>query len=104
MGMAIVTRITMMVLTTISSTNVKPRRLRPLPLRIGAAIGSLLGCLAIHIEYILTSPTGALGVVCVAAHAPLRGPREGVARNAAEEADFFAVRAIELLAFDQNVQ
>src|SRR5450756_2485469 len=113
MGIAMVIRITMIVITTINSTKVKPRsrcmarRARPftgLPFRIGLSIGCLILCLAVHVEYALAAPAQALGVVLVAAHAPFGLPRERIRRDAAQEAHLLAVRARQFHAFHQDVQ
>src|ERR1022692_546226 len=101
MGIAMVMRTTMMVITTISSTKVKPRsrfmarRARPsagLPFCIGLSIGCLFGCLAVHIEYALAAPTQRLGVILIAAQAPFGLAGERIYRDAAQEAHLLAVR------------
>src|SRR5262249_42937901 len=68
-GIAMLIRITMMVMTTINSTKVKPRR--RLPLGIGRSIGCLFGSFGIHVEDVLTAPTVGLGVVLRAPQPPL---------------------------------
>src|ERR1041385_8813176 len=109
MGIAIVIRITMMVITTISSTKVKPRTreiqarfpalaaLRSrfgLPLGIRFAIGRLLIRLGIHCKHILSAPTGGSGVVLIAAQTPLVLAGERIAWDLAEQPDFLAVGAV----------
>src|ERR1035438_10769280 len=65
MGIAMVMRITMIVITTINSTKVKPRRrflarrarsFTGLPFCVGLSIGCLFLCLAIHVEHALAAP------------------------------------------------
>src|SRR6516165_3119473 len=134
MGIAMLMMITMMVITTISSTNVKPRRAlwerppglreasasrtglawRPaadlevcptLPLRIGRAIGCLVLRLRVYGEHVLSTPTGGFRVVLIAAQAPFRLAGEWVLGNGAQEADLLAVGVVgELHAFDQLVE
>src|SRR5579872_6214545 len=95
--------ITMMVITTISSTKVKPSR--PLPLRIRRSIGCSLLCLAVNREDVLPAPIGGLRVVLIAAKAPFGLAGEGVERNGAEEADLLAVGVIgQLDAFDELLE
>src|SRR5690242_6066857 len=106
--MAIVTRITMMVITTMSSTKVKPSLadlgVRPtLPLGICRAIGRLIAGFAIDVEDVLSTPARGLGVVLVAAQAPVFLLGEGVPRDPAEEADLLAVGGVEFYALDQDV-
>src|SRR5664279_1774003 len=117
--MAMEIRITMIVITTISSTKVKPRtrlmarRARPFirpatsglrPFRIGGSIGCLLRCLAVHIEHTLAAPTERFGVVLVAAHTPFGLAGERIYRDAPQEAHFLPVRAGQFHTFHQNVQ
>src|SRR5450759_1946539 len=108
-----VIRITMIVITTINSTKVKPRsrrmarRARPftgLPFCVGLSIGCLILCLAVHVKHALAAPAQALGVVLVAAHAPFGLPGKGIRWDAAQEAHLLAVRAWQLHAFHQDVQ
>src|SRR5947209_7247601 len=82
-GIASETRITIRVTTTIISIKVKPRRDREarLPLGIRRPIGSFLLRLAVHVEDALSPPGEALGVILIAAHAPLRLAGERVHRN-----------------------
>src|ERR1039457_4989660 len=106
MGMAIEMRMTMMVTTTIISTNVKPRRRwRRLPLCIGRSIGCLLLALGEYFEYRLAAPTLGLGVVLGAAHSPFEFVGERIAGDAAEE---FQLHAVGVLrqghAFHQDVE
>src|ERR1039458_9341852 len=90
--MAMLIRITMIEITTISSTKLKPRRfIARSPLRISRSIGRLLVGLAIYIEHVLAAPTIPLGVVLVAAHAPLGCVGERVAWNAAQQFDLLVV-------------
>src|SRR5579883_465597 len=112
--------ITMMVITTINSTKVKPRtplRARAtgvglansdgcrdcrLPLGIRCSIGCLLLRLAVHGEDVLAAPTGRCRVVLIAAQAPFPFAGEGIGRDAAEEADFLAVGVVgQFYAFHQ---
>src|SRR5580658_7750700 len=102
MGIAIVIRITMMVITTISSTKVKPSRRRLLVLGIRCSRGVFFGCLAIYIKHILASPTGGFGIVLVASHAPLRSAGKRVPGDLTQELHLFAVRSIQLLPFHQD--
>src|ERR1035441_7694264 len=112
MGMAIEMMITMIVITTINSTKVKPRsrfqaRAHPftgLPFCIRLSIGGLFLCLAVHVEYALAAPALALGVVLVAAQTPFSLPGERIRRGAAQEAHLLAVRARQFHAFHQDVQ
>src|ERR1035441_8979562 len=108
-----VMRMTMIVITTINSTKVKPRRrcmacrARPfagLPFCIGLSIGCLFLCLAVHVEYALAAPALALGVVLVATHAPFSLPGERIRWDAPQEANLLALRARQLHAFHQDVQ
>src|SRR5208337_2987768 len=88
--MAMLIRITMIVITTISSTKVKPRR-PLLPLRIGRSIGRFLVRLGVHIEYVLAAPTICCGIVLVAPHAPFGRVGERIVRNAAQQLDLLVV-------------
>src|SRR5690348_12375318 len=115
-GIAIVIRITMMATTTMSSTNVKPRSFRlrtpwqanapapPLPFRIRCTIGCFIRCLAVYLENVLAAPRGGLGIVGIAAHAPLGLAGEGIDRDAAQEADLLTIGACQFLAFYQDVE
>src|SRR5579864_1748051 len=115
MGMAIVIRTTMMVMTTISSTKVNPRGtdqrgLRSgcspagLPFGIGRAIGCLLVSLAVDVEHVLAAPTGGLGVVLVAAHTPFAVACKGIAGNPPQEMHFLVFGAGQLHALHQLLQ
>src|ERR1019366_2874357 len=113
MEIAMVMRITMIVITTINSTKVKPRRrflarrarsFTGLPFRVGLSIGCLFLCLAVYVEYALAAPAQAFGVVLVAAHAPFGLPHERIRRDAAQEAHLLAVRARQFHTFHQDVQ
>src|ERR1017187_2133307 len=106
MGMAIEMRMTMMVTTTIISTNVKPRRRwRRLPLCIGRSIGCLLLALGENFEYRLAAPTLGFGVVLGAAHAPFELVGERIAGDAAQEFQLGAVGVLrEDLAFHQDFE
>src|ERR1039457_3925638 len=106
MGMAIEMRMTMMVTTTIISTNVKPRRRwRRLPLCIGRSIGCLLLALGEYFEYRLAAPALGLGVVLGAAHPPFELVGERIAGNAAQEFQLGAVGVLrEFHAFHQDFQ
>src|SRR5438552_2231725 len=104
MGMAMEMRITMMVITTISSTKVKQRRDPRLPLGIRSAIGSLFESLAIDVEHTLASPGLALRIVLIAAQSPFGLSRKRVDRDAAEEAHLLAFGPGELHALDKNIQ
>src|ERR1035441_2537193 len=96
-----VIRITTMVITTISSTNVNPR---VLPLGIRRAIGTLFGCLGIYVEHVLAAPALRLGLVLVAAQAPLVLAGERIAGDAPEEAHLGPLGVIHLHAFHQHLQ
>src|SRR5262249_3102401 len=102
----------MMVITTISSTKVKPRTreiqarfpagaaLRSrfeLPLGIRFAIGRLLIRLGIDCKHILPTPAGGSGVVLIAAQSPLVLAGERIARDLPEQPDFLAVGAVRQL-------
>src|SRR4051812_40581682 len=100
--MTLATRITMIVIVTISSMNVKPRR--RLPLRIGPATAVLLHGLTVHIEHTLPAPTLTLGIILIATQAPLGLAGEGIHGNASKETHLLAVRAGKLHAFDQKIQ
>src|ERR1035441_2132213 len=104
MGMAIEMRMTMMVTTTIISTNVKPRRRwRRLPLCIGRSIGCLLLALGEYFEYRLAAPALERGVVLSAAHPPFEFVGERIAGDAAQEFQLHAVGVLsELHALHQN--
>src|ERR1051326_6471291 len=112
MGIAIEMRITMIVMTTISSTKVNPRRDLPrhgrpkagakLPFRIIGSIGRLLRCLAIHIEHALPAPREALRIVLIAAQSPLGLAGERVHRNPSQEAHLLAVGTGQLDAFHRS--
>src|SRR5579875_1376271 len=65
-----------------------------LPLRIRSAIGGLFVGFAIDVEYVLSAPAGRIGIVLVAAQAPVGGAGERIARNAAQQADFLIFGAI----------
>src|ERR1039457_671544 len=106
MGMAIEMRMTMMVTTTIISTNVKPRRRwRRLPLCIGRSIGCLLLALGEYFEYRLAAPALGLGVVLGAAHPPFEFVGERIAGNAAQEFQLGAVGVLrESHAIHQDVE
>src|SRR5580704_13227349 len=96
------TRITMIAMTIISSTIVKPSwRPRPrLPVGIVSAIRGLFRGLGVHIEDVLSAPTVGRGIVLGAAHAPVGGIGERVFGDAAQEADLLVHLAGELDAFD----
>src|ERR1039458_1382919 len=103
--MAIEMRMTMMVTTTIISTNVKPLRRLRLPLCIGRSIECLLLALGEYFEYRLAAPTLGLGVVLGAAHSPFEFVAERIAGDAAEEFQLHAVGVLrEGHAFHQDVE
>src|SRR6516225_10172573 len=120
MGIAIVMSTTMMVMTTMSSTKVKPRsrgisrgcrspgsrepRLPLLPLGIRCTIGSLLVGLAIHIEDVLAAPTQGFGIVLITAHTPLRSAGERVAWDAPHQVDLLILGSGQLNALDELFQ
>src|SRR3974377_1645602 len=105
MGMAMETRMTMIVTTTISSTNVKPRDARALPVLVGRAIGRFLLRLSEYIEKVLSSPGVGAGIVLRAAHAPFVFTGERIFGDGAKELHFGAIGVVgEQLAFHQNVQ
>src|SRR3954453_18108315 len=111
-------RMTTIVITTMSSTKVKPRRrckarrvrwaaggVALLPLGIRLAIGRFLIRLAVNAENILAAPAGGRRVVLVAAQAPLVLVSEGVARDLAQQPHLLAVRAVgELDALNQLLE
>src|SRR3954452_14870874 len=104
----------MIVITTINSTKVKPRRrfidlpapfrTGLLPLRIRRSIRCLILRLTVYVKHALTAPTQRLGVVLVAAQAPFGLARERVHRDAAEEPHLLAVRSRQLHALYQNLE
>src|SRR5438128_370169 len=118
MGMAIVMRITMMLITTMSSTRVKPLDPPSLPLmnflrdrvgrsmllifRIRCSIRRLLIRLAVNIENILASPALRLRIVLIAAQAPLVSSGERIARDAPQELHDLAIRPRQLHALHEN--
>src|SRR2546426_134640 len=104
MGTAMETRITMIVITTMSSTKVKPRRRRRLPLCIRSSTGILIHGFAVDVKDTLAAPTLTLRVVLIAAHAPLGLPGERVQRNAAEEAHLLSIGPRQLHAFHQDIE
>src|SRR5580692_10465514 len=112
MGMAMVMRITMIVITTIISTKVKPARFKPCfrrpwaratfsVIRICSPTAVFLCSLAVYIEHILPPKTLRRGVVLVAAQTPFGGVCERVHRNAAQELELLAIRTGQLHAFHQ---
>src|ERR1039457_1684606 len=105
MGMATVIRSTMMVITTINSTKVKPRSLakrherprpkgRVLPIGIWSPIRILVAGFGVDVEDVLAAPAGGLGVVLIAAHPPFVLIRERVDRDVAQELHHLTVRAL----------
>src|SRR5438094_878804 len=96
---------TTMVMTTISSTNVKPNALALLPLRIGFSIRRLLIRLAVHGKHILSAPTGGFGIVLIAAQTPFGFAGEGIAWNLAQQLDLLSVGTVrELDSLHQDLQ
>src|SRR4051794_36880645 len=103
-----VIRMTTMVITTTSSTNVKPRRRcsaergteervragTRLPLGIKFAIGRLLIRLAVHAEHILSAPTHGRRVVLIAAEAPIVLAGERIARDFPQQLDLLPVGTV----------
>src|SRR3984957_13194185 len=112
MGMAMVMRITMMVITTIISTKVKPnwRLRRPWAratfsvIRVRPAIAIFLRSLAVHVKHILAAKTLRSGVVLVATQAPFGAVRERVQWNAAQELELLAIRTVQLHALHEDFQ
>src|ERR1035438_3940429 len=116
--MAMLIRITIIVITTMSSTNVKPRSrargARPprfclpykeLPIGIWFPIRVLVGGFGVDVKNILAAPTAGGRVVLIAAQSPLVLIGERVARNAAQELHQLAVRALrQFLPRHQNLQ
>src|SRR5215831_14101226 len=96
-----VIRMTMMLITTISSTRVNPRapfrRREPprppeaLKFRIRCSIGCLLVGLAVNVENILAAKALCLRIVLIAAHAPLVLSGKRIARDAPQELHNLAV-------------
>src|SRR5580658_1006950 len=90
-GIAMEIRITMMVTTTISSTNVKPRRRPILPFRtslpfcIRCSISGLGLRFSENVKYALAAPALGLRIVLRAAHPPLVLAGERVLGNRPEE-------------------
>src|SRR4051794_19940496 len=123
--MAMVIRMTTIVITTSSSTKVKPRRwrstvrgrrgreagrgehasARPLPLGIRFAIGRFLISLAVHRKHILAPPTRGRGIILIAAKAPVVLPGKRVAGYFAQQLDLLAVGTIgDLHAFHEHLE
>src|SRR5947209_3946863 len=94
----------MIVSTTISSTKVKPRERPNLPFRISRTIARFLHRLAIYVEDALPAPRLALGIVLIAAHAPLGLACKRIHRDAAKEAHLLPVRTRQLYTLHQDVQ
>src|SRR5205823_1780978 len=95
MGIAIVIRITMMLITTISSTKVNPRREREsLPVCIGPPIRILVHGFGVYIEDVLAAPIVGGRIVLVAADSPLGSMGERIHRDATQELHDFAIRAL----------
>src|SRR5882762_10162744 len=104
-------RMAMIDITVISSRSVKPRSPVaslvnvPLPFLVARPIQALSPALAVDVPDVLPAPGIALGIVLVAAHAPVRGPRDGVLGHAAEELQLHPVHAAHLAdALDQHVE
>src|SRR5512146_241779 len=87
MGIAIEMRITMMVMTTMSSTNVKPaaRRSRDLPFGIRTPVWSFVRGFAVNVEDVLPAPTGGGRVVLIAEQTPFAFAGERIDRNPPQE-------------------
>src|ERR1035438_357381 len=102
------TRITMIAMTIISSTMVKPnsRRLNPRPLPVGVigSIRRLVRALGINIEDVLPAPTVGGRVILGAAHAPVDGVGEGVLGDASQKSNFLVHLALQLDALHQGLQ
>src|SRR5450755_1027778 len=103
MGIASEIRITMMVITTIISTKVKPRRRFSLPFCIGCSIGCLVAGLGIDVEDALAAPARGVRFVLIAAHSPLALTGERIHRNPPQEAHLLAVGAWKLHPIHQHV-
>src|SRR5215469_17115924 len=111
MGIAILIRITMIVITTIISTNVKPRRRRQslpafgfLPIGIIGAIARFLHCLAMYVEHVLPAPALRGGFVLVAAQRPLGGVRERIDWNLSQKIQLLPVGTWHLDSFYKDVE
>src|SRR5215469_10209393 len=107
--MAIVMRMTMMAITTIISTKVKPRRpaasrRNPLPIRIVGSIGRFLRCFAIHVEDVLSAPTLRFGVVLIAAQSPILAMSERIHGNAPQQIKLLAIGSGQFDAIYQNIE
>src|SRR5580658_5321127 len=109
--MAIEIRITMIAMTIISSTMVKPNSRRRslsaarcLPVGVIGSIRRLFGGLGINVENVLPTPTVGGRVVLGAAHAPVGGVGEGILWNASQESDLLIHLALQLDAFHQGFQ
>src|SRR3954466_6359231 len=95
----------MMVITTINSMMVKPRRRSfALPVRICAAISCLLRCFRKYIEYVLSTAALRLRVVLHASFSPVRGTRERIFGDPPQELHLLVHLARFLYAFHQHFQ
>src|ERR1700753_3945577 len=103
-----VIRITMITITTISSTKVKPRKRRQaicLPFSIGLTIRIHISGFRKDVKDVLSAPGSGLGVVLIAVHTPVILAGEGVARDSAQELHLLAVGALaQLHALYKDVQ
>src|SRR5262245_30956509 len=93
--------------TTMSSMRVKPAsppRAPALPVLVTRPIQSLALVGGIHVEHVLAAPGGAVGLVLVAALAPLLGVGQGVERDAPQEAQLLPRGAHLVDALHQHVE
>src|ERR1039457_3941598 len=109
--MASDTRITMIAMTIISSTMVKPNSrgrnsspARFLPVVVSCSIPRLFRGLDINIEDVLPTPAIGGWVVLGAAHSPVGGVGEGVLGDSSQEPDLLIHLALQLDAFHQGLQ
>src|SRR5574341_1057205 len=100
------TRMLMMATTVMNSIRVKPRPPAGtgLPVAVARAIEGLALAERIHVPHVLPAPAGAVGLVLVAALAPLRLARHGVDGQAAQELHLEVDAAHGVHALHQRVQ
>src|ERR1700722_5924369 len=104
--MAIDTRITMIAMTIISSTMVKPDSPRRifLPVGIFRPIRRRLRALGVNVKNVLPAPAIGRRIVLRTAHAPVDRVSEGIFGDAPEESDFLVYLAGQLHSLDQRFQ
>src|ERR1039457_3094304 len=102
--MAMEIRITMIVTTTISSTNVKPRLRRcVLPFCIRCTVGSLVFRLCVNVKHALAPPALGFRIVLRAAQAPFVLARERIFGHVPQKLHLAAIRIVgKVLANDPN--